>query len=92
MRDYGVAAHILRDLGVTSVALLTNNPAKHASLRAHGIKVTERLPLLPPAHGGGGGDAGTTSYASVGSMDSGSSGKGKDVGRSSRNGSQPHFV
>jgi 3,4-dihydroxy 2-butanone 4-phosphate synthase/GTP cyclohydrolase II len=39
-RDYGVAAHILRDLGVGAVRLLTGNPAKAASLRAHGIDAT----------------------------------------------------
>lgn len=58
-RDYGVAAHILRDLGVTSVALLTNNPAKAASLQAHGIAVTEQLPLLPSAAGAAGGSNGS---------------------------------
>jgi GTP cyclohydrolase II len=45
-RDFAVAATILRDLGVASVRLLTNNPAKVASLAAHGVAVLERLPLV----------------------------------------------
>lgn len=45
-RDYGVAAHILKDLGVTAVRLLTNNPAKVNCLKAHGIQASQ-LPLLP---------------------------------------------
>lgn len=44
-RDYGVAAGILRDLGVVAVRLLTNNPAKVAALTAAGIDVAERVPL-----------------------------------------------
>ncbi|EME16542.1 bifunctional 3,4-dihydroxy-2-butanone-4-phosphate synthase/GTP cyclohydrolase II [Rhodococcus triatomae] len=44
-REYGGAAAILRDLGVGSVRLLTNNPAKIAGLEDHGIPVTERVPL-----------------------------------------------
>ena len=40
-REYGAAAAILADLGVTAVTLLTNNPAKVAGLRAHGIEVDE---------------------------------------------------
>lgn len=44
-RDYGPAAAILADLGVSSVDLLTNNPAKVASLRSHDITV-ERKPLM----------------------------------------------
>jgi 3,4-dihydroxy 2-butanone 4-phosphate synthase/GTP cyclohydrolase II len=47
-RDYGVGAAILRDLGVTGVRLLTNNPAKQEALTRHGIEVTERVPV-PPA-------------------------------------------
>jgi len=48
-RDYAVAAEILRDLGVSSVRLLTNNPRKIEGLRAHGIEVVERVPLeVPP--------------------------------------------
>jgi len=44
-RDYTVAALILRDWGVQSVSLMTNNPAKIESLRKLGMSVTERVPL-----------------------------------------------
>ena len=44
-RDYGTATQILRDLGVTRVRLLTNNPDKTASLEDFGIEVAERVPL-----------------------------------------------
>ena len=43
-RDYAPAARILRDLGITDIDLLTNNPHKAESLREHGITV-ERVPL-----------------------------------------------
>lgn len=46
-RHYGAATQILRDLGVSSVRLLTNNPAKSSSLKEYGIAVTERVPLTP---------------------------------------------
>ncbi|MBA4307865.1 MAG: GTP cyclohydrolase II [Sphingopyxis sp.] len=44
-RDFSVAAHMLKLLGVSSVRLLTNNPEKVAGLQAEGIAVPERLPL-----------------------------------------------
>ena len=47
-RDYGVAAHILADLGIRSVRLLSNNPAKFAGLREHGLAVIDGHRL--PAH------------------------------------------
>ncbi|MGW5385734.1 3,4-dihydroxy-2-butanone-4-phosphate synthase [Nocardia sp. NPDC003963] len=40
-RDYAVAASVLRDLGLTSIRLLTNNPAKAAALELHGITIVE---------------------------------------------------
>jgi len=46
-RHYGAATQILRDLGVTSVRLLTNNPAKAINLEDYGIAVTERVRLTP---------------------------------------------
>jgi 3,4-dihydroxy 2-butanone 4-phosphate synthase/GTP cyclohydrolase II len=46
-RHYGTATQILRDLGVGSVRLLTNNPAKTTDLEAYGVAVTERVPLTP---------------------------------------------
>ncbi|GAB1338832.1 GTP cyclohydrolase II [Streptomyces sp. E-15] len=45
-RDYGVAAEILRDLGVRSVRLMSNNPRKREALVRHGVRVTEQVPLL----------------------------------------------
>jgi 3,4-dihydroxy 2-butanone 4-phosphate synthase/GTP cyclohydrolase II len=44
-RNYAAGAQILRDLGVTSVRLLTNNPDKATGLETYGVKVAERLPL-----------------------------------------------
>jgi 3,4-dihydroxy 2-butanone 4-phosphate synthase/GTP cyclohydrolase II len=44
-REYGVGAQILVDLGVRSMRLLTNNPAKRAGLEGHGLSILERLPL-----------------------------------------------
>jgi 3,4-dihydroxy 2-butanone 4-phosphate synthase/GTP cyclohydrolase II len=46
-RHYGAATQILRDLGVRSVRLLTNNPAKTTGLEAYGVAVAERVPLTP---------------------------------------------
>jgi 3,4-dihydroxy 2-butanone 4-phosphate synthase / GTP cyclohydrolase II len=46
-RHYGAATQVLRDLGVRSVRLLTNNPVKTTSLEDYGIAVTERVPLTP---------------------------------------------
>jgi 3,4-dihydroxy 2-butanone 4-phosphate synthase/GTP cyclohydrolase II len=46
-RHYGAATQILRDLGVASVRLLTNNPAKTASLESYGVPVAERVGLTP---------------------------------------------
>ncbi|HUN23270.1 MAG TPA: 3,4-dihydroxy-2-butanone-4-phosphate synthase [Anaerolineales bacterium] len=46
LRDYGVAAQILRYLGLTRVRLLTNNPNKITALKNYGIDVVERIPLI----------------------------------------------
>lgn len=45
LRDYGVAAEILRHLGIQRLRLLTNNPRKIVSLEGHGLSVSERVPL-----------------------------------------------
>jgi 3,4-dihydroxy 2-butanone 4-phosphate synthase/GTP cyclohydrolase II len=45
-RDYSAATAILTDLGISRVRLLTNNPEKVRQLEAHGITVSERLPLV----------------------------------------------
>ncbi|MEW5762662.1 MAG: bifunctional 3,4-dihydroxy-2-butanone-4-phosphate synthase/GTP cyclohydrolase II [Bacillota bacterium] len=49
LRDYGLGAQILRDLGIKKMRLLTNNPRKIAGLEGHGLEVVERVPLeVPP--------------------------------------------
>ncbi len=48
LRDYRVAAEMLRALGVRSVVLMTNNPAKIRGLSEHGIEVVGRIPVLVP--------------------------------------------
>ena len=44
-RDYTIAARILEELGVASIRLLTNNPAKIDSLQALGVPISERVPI-----------------------------------------------
>ncbi|WP_027339143.1 bifunctional 3,4-dihydroxy-2-butanone-4-phosphate synthase/GTP cyclohydrolase II [Halonatronum saccharophilum] len=44
MRDYGIGAQILADLGLTSIRLMTNNPRKIVGLEAYGLKIKERVP------------------------------------------------
>ena len=46
LRNYGVGAQILSDLGIKKLKLLTNNPRKIAGLGGYGIEVTERVPLV----------------------------------------------
>jgi len=45
LRDYGIGAQILCDLGVKKIKLLTNNPKKIVGLKGYGLEVTERIPL-----------------------------------------------
>lgn len=45
LRDYGIGAQILADLGLSSIRLLTNNPKKRAGLEGYGLKIAERVPL-----------------------------------------------
>ena len=49
LRDYGIGAQILRDLGITKMALLTNNPKKIVGLEAYGLEVVARYPIEIPA-------------------------------------------
>ncbi|TCI63008.1 bifunctional 3,4-dihydroxy-2-butanone-4-phosphate synthase/GTP cyclohydrolase II [Exiguobacterium sp. SH0S2] len=50
LRDYRVSAGMLRDLGVTNVRLMTNNPEKVDALEACGITVVERVPIIVGEH------------------------------------------
>jgi 3,4-dihydroxy 2-butanone 4-phosphate synthase/GTP cyclohydrolase II len=49
LRDYGVGAQILADLGLHNIRLLTNNPKKVVGLESYGIKIVEIVPLVAPA-------------------------------------------
>jgi 3,4-dihydroxy 2-butanone 4-phosphate synthase/GTP cyclohydrolase II len=49
-RDYGIGAQILADLGLTSIRLMTNNPAKRIGLEGYGLEVVERVPLIIQPH------------------------------------------
>ena len=51
-RDYGIGAQILRDLGVTKLRLITNNPKKRVGLMGYGLEIVENLPIeiVPNPH------------------------------------------
>jgi 3,4-dihydroxy 2-butanone 4-phosphate synthase / GTP cyclohydrolase II len=49
LRDYGIGAQILADLGLSTIRILTNNPHKVVGLEAYGLKIIERVPIeIPP--------------------------------------------
>jgi len=50
LRDYGIGAQILVDLGLSTIRLLTNNPRKIVGLEGYGLKVTERVPIVVKPH------------------------------------------
>jgi 3,4-dihydroxy 2-butanone 4-phosphate synthase/GTP cyclohydrolase II len=49
LRDYGIGAQVLVDLGITSMRLMTNNPQKYAGLEGYGLSITQRVPLQTQA-------------------------------------------
>lgn len=50
LREYGTGAQILRDLGLSELRLITNNPRKIVGLEGHGLTVVERISLTTPTH------------------------------------------
>jgi 3,4-dihydroxy 2-butanone 4-phosphate synthase / GTP cyclohydrolase II len=49
LRDYGIGAQILKDLGLTTIRIITNNPRKLVGLEGHGLTITGRVPVqIPP--------------------------------------------
>jgi len=51
LRNYGIGAQILLDLGLKSIRPITNNPRKMVGLEGYGLGLGERVPLVQPAHG-----------------------------------------
>ena len=49
-REYGIGAQILKDLGITTMRLITNNPVKRAGLQGYGLEITGRIPIEIPAN------------------------------------------
>jgi 3,4-dihydroxy 2-butanone 4-phosphate synthase/GTP cyclohydrolase II len=46
LRNYGIGAQILRDLGLSSIRVMTNNPRKLVGLEGYGLEIVERIPLV----------------------------------------------
>jgi len=49
LRNYGIGAQILLDLGLSSIRLLTNNPRKVVGLDGYGLELVARVPIIPPS-------------------------------------------
>ncbi len=49
-RDYGIGAQILRDLGVSKIKLMTNNPKKRAGLIGYGLEIVDNVPIIIPSN------------------------------------------
>ena len=45
-REYGIGAQILVDLGVTTMRLMTNNPAKYGGIEGYGLEIVDRVPVI----------------------------------------------
>ena len=50
LRDYGIGAQILKDLGLTNIKLLTNNPKKIIGLKGYNLNIVERIPIIIAAN------------------------------------------
>ena len=46
LRNYGIGAQILRDVGLSSIRVMTNNPRKLVGLEGYGLEIAERVPLV----------------------------------------------
>jgi 3,4-dihydroxy 2-butanone 4-phosphate synthase/GTP cyclohydrolase II len=50
LRNYGIGAQILIDLGLRRIRVLTNNPRKLVGLEGYGLEIVERMPIVPDAN------------------------------------------
>jgi 3,4-dihydroxy 2-butanone 4-phosphate synthase/GTP cyclohydrolase II len=50
LRDYGIGAQIISDLGVRKILLMTNNPRKVVGLEGHKLEIVEQVPVKSPPH------------------------------------------
>jgi 3,4-dihydroxy 2-butanone 4-phosphate synthase/GTP cyclohydrolase II len=48
LRDYGIGAQIIHDLGVRKIRLITNNPRKIVGLDGHRLEIVEQVPIISP--------------------------------------------
>jgi 3,4-dihydroxy 2-butanone 4-phosphate synthase/GTP cyclohydrolase II len=49
-RDYGVGAQILRQMGITKIKLISNNPRKRAGITGYGLEIVETVPVEIPSN------------------------------------------